>query len=783
MKPKILLSGFSLTLSLLLVVVLSISARAMEIVSPANTVVDASAIAAPDLSSRPIEELVKLAWAASGKGDYAALDHIFDVGLKTYEQQAMLLHSNLTGFPPRDHIGDYQVMNDVATMHFIRAEALMHQGKNEESIALFKEIIREYPYSQAWDPSRGSYWSIADKSQASIDVMTGVEEQREEAQKNLPLTLPKLVKTGKDKVVDYKKYGRFVAEGTKDFKFEMGRPSLLADAVGEGIYPNTADVLKNPEFKQLYKEGRLSGSHWDFVNTKDLEAAYFKWATAPENPGVKLFYTALIFEKSKMYLQAIKAYHALIVNFPKSVAVTYWQTPWYPAQAAVAKIKNILRLHPELGLTYRGGKVRVVNGNDNDTTNDIFVVWPGVIEKSTKDMVARSSQVFGQPKRELGGKKTRFVQYENGHWRMFVDGEPFLIKGITYSPTKIGQSPDKGTLADWMTEDTNHNGEADGPYDSWVDKNKNNIQDPDEPTVGDFQILKEMGANAMRIYHQPFEPDKAVLRDMYDRFGIGVIMGDFLGKYTNGSGADWATGTDYENPTHRANMMKSVEAMVKSFKDEPYVLMWVLGNENNYGVACNADKKPEVYYKFVNEVAKRIKELDPTRPVAICNGDTLFLDIFTKYAPDIDAFGANVYRGDYGFGSFWDQVRVSADRPAFITEFGAPAYSKQVGLDEAETEQADYHKGSWLDIVENSAGYEDGEGNAVGGIAFEWTDEWFKNYEPYKHDTKADVIGPFAGGYYFEEWFGLTSQGDGSKSPFLRQLRKAYFTYKDLWNK
>ena len=43
-----------------------------------------------------------------------------------------------------------------------------------------------------------------------------------------------------------------------------------------------------------------------------------------------------------------------------------------------------------------------------------------------------------------------------------VDEKPFVIKGITYAATKIGQSPDKGTLANWMEEDTNENGLIDG---------------------------------------------------------------------------------------------------------------------------------------------------------------------------------------------------------------------------------------------------------------------------------------------------------------------------------
>ncbi len=728
-----------------------------------------------DLSSKAVEDLVRLAWDALNRSDAVAVEGIFEATVKAYAPHAMQLHSGLTGFPARDRIEEYRLMNDVATIHFVRLESLRIQGKTDEAVVFAREIIKEYPYAQSWDASRGGFWSIAEKAQIILDQLTGVTEQREEAVRNAPLTHPTLAFPGKDGIVDYAKYGQFSGIGTKDYKYQMGKPSVLAAAVGEGIFPNTSDALKDPRYREVYKEGRLTGTHWDLVNTRDLEAAFYKWATAADNPGVKLFYTALILERSKMYIEAVRAYHALIVHFPRSWGMTYWQTPWYPAQAAVAKIKNIIRMHPELNLKYTGGKISVVHGADNDTANDVFIINPGVITEVFSSVKKNDQVKLGKVKRTLGGKKTKFVQYENGHWKMFVDGKPFIIHGLTYGPTKVGQTPDKGTLENWMYQ------EADSMHQAWVDANKNNIQDPDEPVVGDFKLMQDMGVNAIRVYHNNQKMNVELLRELHTRYGIRVIMGDFLGKYALGSGADWKTGTDYENPEHLKNMMQEVEDFVREFKDEPFVLMWLLGNENNYGVASNADKKPDAYFKFVNEVAKRIKEIDPDHPVAICNGDVLFLDKMAKFAPAVDAYGSNVYRGDYGFGSYWDEVRETADRPAFITEYGAPAYSKFSSLDDAEEEQAAYHKGSWMDIMANTAGQAEGEGNAIGGVVFSWMDEWWKNYEPAKHDTKADVIGPFAGGYYFEEWFGLISQGNGSQSPLLRQLRRAYFSYKKMW--
>jgi len=738
---------------------------------------------------RSSSEIVRLAWVASNQGDLKAISVLVDEILKEYEGTAKVLASQLSRFPPRDKFHDYQVMSDVATALFIKAETLMHQGKSNEAKALFKNIIAQYPWAQSFDPSRGTYWSVAEKSQSSIDVIEGRTPSNPAPVTKAPKTKPVLKFPGNEEVVDWAKYGKFLNAGTKDYHYQITDQAGLSAALGEGLYPNLQDVYKDPGFKIALKEGRLKGSHWDFVATPDLQAAFYKWFQATESWGVRLFYIGEIFEKAGMLPQAIKAYDDLIVNFPTTIAWTYWQTPWYPAQAAVYKIQYLIRIHPELHMEFKGAKIHIEN--PDDPKHYVAYTTPGKIRKLnfleiTEEELKWQPKMMplGKPIYYSGQGQVRFVKYDSGHWQLLVDNKPFLIKGMSYMPTKVGQSPDDGTLVDWMKEDDNHDGIIDAPYEAWVDKYGDNKRHSDEPVVGDFALMKEMGVNTLRMYYQPsIISDKAFMENMYKNFGFKVAMGNFLGKYAIGSGASWSEGTDYANPVHRKNLLDYVRQMVLAFKDEPYILMWVLGNENNYGVASNADKKPVAYYQFVNEAAKMIKSIDPNHPVAICNGDTLFLDKFGKYAPDVDAYGANVYRGDYGFGSFWEDVAQLADKPAFITEYGAPAYGGlSMSYQEAQQAQSDYHKGNWLDILYNSDGYQDGSGNSVGGFVFEWLDEWWKDYSPSIHDTKADAIGPFPGGYYFEEWFGLFGQGDGSKSPYLREGRKVYYTYKELWN-
>ncbi len=741
------------------------------------------------------QEYVRNAWEASSSNNFEEVKRLTTECVDKYGEEAKLQQTALTTFPLKGTEEEYSALNNVGTCLFIHAEALMNRGDVDRAKELFKQAIDEYSFAQSWDP-RGWYWSVTEKSQASLDKLEGkIEEKSDPVEIDRgPKTMPTLAFKGTEDIIDYEKFGHFEDVGTKDYRYVMDDPAALMKAVGEGIYPNTSGVLKDPIYRQMTKDGELGASHWDFVHTDDLQKAFYKWATATEPWGVKLFYLGLVFEQADMVYEALKTYRAIQIHFPSSVGRTYWNTPWYPGQAAIAKVRHLVRMYPELELKYDGAKIQVINGFDNDIANDIVLTWPGTLLKKTfwDKIVDAFNERFGlrkyvrvvkNPKKSLGGKKVRLVQCpESGHWQVLVDEKPFMIQAVTYQATTVGQSPDKGTLADWMLEDINKNGLPDGPYDSWVDKNLNNKQDSDEPVVGDFQLLKEMGANTIRVYKQPYNPDKKLLRKLYNDYGIMVIMGDFLGKYALGSGATWFEGTDYENPEHKKTMMESVRKMVEEFKDEPYILMWLLGNENNYGLGCNADKKPQAYYQFIEEVALMIKSIDKNHPVAICNGDTLFLDIFAESCPSVDAFAVNAYRGNYGFGSLWDQVFDATGKAAFVTEYGCPAYSNFLSREDAEQAQADYHKGAWEDIMFNSFGTKDGVGNAIGGVVFEWNDEWWKNYEPAYHDKTAGALGPFPDGYMYEEWFGITGQGDGKNSPFLRHLRKSYDYYKKVWN-
>jgi len=737
----------------------------------------------------PAREMLIRAWEAWGAKDYEKTFYWTNKCIEVYSEEAKREQALLTSLPTTEAMDEYATLNAVGTSFFIQGEAYVLQEKTEEAKKTFTAAIEEYSFAQNWDP-RGWYWSVKEKSRASLDK---IEEGQGKDVASEPV-LPEIIRPatkitlhdpGTEGLVDYNKYGYFKGVGTPKYRYVAEDIEGLIAAAGEGVYPNTSGVTWDPRYREVKNEGRLEGKHWDFVNTDDLEANFYKWLNAPEPGGVRQFYVALALEKSGLLKHAIKAYYSIAVHFPKSIGWTYFHTPWYIGQVAIDRIDYLSRYHPELKVELRKARIFVKNGFDNDVSNDKFFVNPGELRElgffeNIKRNFFRDRPVkTGRVIKQVGDGRVDLVKYENGHWQLRLEGRPYLVKAVAYTPNKIGQSPDEGTLEDWMQADYNNNGRIDGPYDSWVDKNYNNIQDPDEENVGDFQLLKDMNCNAIRLYHHA--SNKKLLSDLYDNYGIMVIMGDLLGAYTVGSGASWYEGTDYENPEHQKNMLESVKKMVEEFKDEPYVLFWMLGNENNYGVANNAKKKPDAYYAFANEAAKLIKSIDRDHPVAICSGDLLFFDVFSKHAPDIDIYGSNAYRGKYGFGkTFWQNARDLADRPIIITEYGCPGYMNGKPREVAEERQAEYLRGNWKDIVYNSAGHR-GVGNSIGGVLFEWLDEWWKAYEPSIHDTESNWAGPFPDGWNYEEWLGIAGQGDGKSSPFLRQLKKSYFVYQEIW--
>jgi len=180
--------------------------------------------------------------------------------------------------------------------------------------------------------------------------------------------------------------------------------------------------------------------------------------------------------------------------------------------------------------------------------------------------------------------------------------------------------------------------------------------------------------------------------------------------------------------------------------------------------------------------------MDNTHPVAICNGDLLFLDIIKQECKDIDIFGTNMYRG-ISFGDAFERVKNELNKPILFTEFGADAYNVLKNAEDQES-QAYYMVGNWKDIYENSAGLGKA-GNSLGGFTFQFSDGWWKFGQTKNLEVHDDNASWSNGGYQKdfvqgennmnEEWFGICAKGQTTpRGLYSLYPRAAYYALKEV---
>ncbi|HAH19576.1 MAG TPA: hypothetical protein DCL49_01580 [Candidatus Omnitrophica bacterium] len=376
--------------------------------------------------------------------------------------------------------------------------------------------------------------------------------------------------------------------------------------------------------------------------------------------------------------------------------------------------------------------------------------------------------------------EVRIRKLKNNAYQLLVKNKPYFIKGVCYSPVAIGQG----------------NSEA------------NFWSDPAQPWKIDGKLMKDMGINTVRFYQSPenMEDAKKVINGLYQLYGIRSIMGHWLGFWEYPC-------PRYADDDFRQKIKEDVLRMVKTYKDEPGILLWILGNENNYSfservnpwgsqeIDAIADLKKRcdiragIYYSFVNELAQEIHKIDPNHPVALGNGELISLDFANQVCPDIDVVALIVYRGKT-FGNLFKSLRATFDKPVIMSEFGADSYDADLKKED-QNMQALFLESQWRELFKNSYPYKEGAQNCLGGTMFEWTDEWWKHNEAASdtwkiHDTESHWSN---GSYYFdikaernmnmnEEWFGIVALSEELDNGVNTRIpRKAYYTLRDFWRK
>ncbi len=365
------------------------------------------------------------------------------------------------------------------------------------------------------------------------------------------------------------------------------------------------------------------------------------------------------------------------------------------------------------------------------------------------------------------------VKKSNKGYSLMVDGRPFFVNGMNWDHVPIG---------------TNFN------YSLW--KQPEAVIKAALET--EMPLLKNMGVNVIRQYSDI--PAKWVTY-IFEKYGIYTMVNHTFGRYGLNVKGKWEPNTDYANPAVKELLLKEVKQMVNTYKNTPGLLLFLLGNENNYGLFWRGAETENIpmadrrstkdavnLYKLFNEAVKEMKAISTNQPIAICNGDLLFLDIIAKECKDIDILGLNVYRG-LSFTDLYSRVETEFGKPVLLTEFGADAFNTTAG-EEDQLFQAKVLVNNWKEIYSHAENMGK-TGNSLGGFSFQFSDGWWKTGQTINLSDHDNTASWSNGGYendfvagqnnMNEEWFGICAKGQpNAQGTYQLYPRAAYFALKDM---
>jgi hypothetical protein len=337
--------------------------------------------------------------------------------------------------------------------------------------------------------------------------------------------------------------------------------------------------------------------------------------------------------------------------------------------------------------------------------------------------------------------------------QLTVDGEPFVVNGIGYTPISIGE--------DW----------------------RGALRDRADRYSVDFPLIAASGANVVRTYSSFLT---TAMLDAAWAEGLYVIPTFEVNT------------TQLTCPTGRSFMQDRFRDVVLQWKDHPAILAWLVGNEVNANLG-SADLCTDWYPQLdAMALAAHQAEGATFHPVGTASaeiGDICTAGCSDDTAlPNVDFWGAQIYRGCSFYTTFSDYGnKPDCARPLIITEFGSDAWDSQLGA-ESQSMQADCLE-SLLTEADQALAVNGTGGVSSGQVVFEWADEWWKAYPPdppidgyctstdwFVHDTckNWESFG-YPDPAMNEEWWGIASID--SADPNSRGLRTAYERIQAAWQR
>jgi len=256
-----------------------------------------------------------------------------------------------------------------------------------------------------------------------------------------------------------------------------------------------------------------------------------------------------------------------------------------------------------------------------------------------------------------------YIQQQGGKYELYVDGEPTYIKGVG--------------------------------------------------GANRLDLAANHGANAFRTWGGSVE---SIRRDVEQARANKMLILQGIGLTKDSA--------QYFDEAYKEKVRAEVRLLAETFKDEPQILAWGIGNEIDLGNANIG-----AAWAFVDELAQLIKSLDKRHLVgSVISHHASALDSVARFAPSLDFLGINSYGG---IGQVEEILRKSTYQGAYmVTEWGPSGFWEVQSTDwKAPIEQTSEEKR--VVYEERYRNYILGSARCLGSFVFLWgqkeerTPTWF----------------------------------------------------------
>lgn len=286
---------------------------------------------------------------------------------------------------------------------------------------------------------------------------------------------------------------------------------------------------------------------------------------------------------------------------------------------------------------------------------------------------------------------------------------------------------------------------------------------PNELHVRDMQMIKDIGANFVRLAHYPQDPAVYQAADE-----LGLILWDELPWCRGGLGDDvWKENTE--------SMLRE---MITQNRNHPSIFFWSLGNEIYWEPDFEGGGDESALNAYLQHLNNIVHEMDPSRLTSI-----------RKYyagSDIVDVFSPSIWAGWYGGGYHqYEEALLAAQKkyPALLhMEYGG---SSHVGRSNSNPPGGDGLKGGQLSVTEMV--------NQSGVVSIARYGDWSESYivDLFDWHLKVSESLPNFGGnaqWAFKDF--ATPLRPENALPYINQKglvdrqgrpKEAYWVFKSYW--